>query len=181
MYIFLAIGVVMLVLSVVIYNRFIRLSNLTKEAASGIDVQLKRRHDLIPKIVDTVKGYVQHEQRLLENVTRIRSELLNMGMGKEKFKMENGLSHSLKSIFALAESYPDLKANQNFLELQRMVSEVEDQIQMARRYYNGTVRDYNIYVEVFPHNIVAGLFKFKPMDFFELKYATERKVPDTDF
>ncbi|MBN3038064.1 MAG: LemA family protein [Candidatus Omnitrophica bacterium] len=181
MYILLAILVVVAVVFVGIYNRFIRLSNLTKEAWSGIDVQLKRRYDLIPKIVDTVKGYAEHEKNLLEEVTSIRSRLLQMNGAGEKGNVENHLSHTLKSIFALAENYPDLKANQGFLELQKMISEVEDQIQMARRYYNGTVRDYNICVEAFPSNLIANLLNYKPRDFFEIEYATERKSPDVRF
>jgi LemA protein len=180
MYILIAIAVLS-VISISLFNRLIRLRFLVREAFSGIDVQLKRRHDLIPKIVDTVKGYTQYESKLLENITAIRSGIVSANAVKEKGRIENDLSQALKSIFALAEAYPDLKANQSFLELQKTVSEIEDQIQLARRYYNGTVRDYNIMVESFPSNLVASAFNFKPGEFFEIEYATERQVPDVNF
>jgi len=153
---------------------------LVREASSGIDVQLKRRHDLIPNIVDTVKGYSQYERKLLEDVTSLRSNVIEGSNLKEKNKVENELSKALKSIFAVAENYPDLKANKNFLDLQKTLSEIEDQIQLARRYFNGTVRNYNILVESFPSNLLAHIFKFKSLDYFEIEYATERKVPDVN-
>lgn len=167
--------------AVFIFNRFIRYKTLMEEAWSGIDVQLKRRYDLIPNIVEAVKGYARHERRVLEEVTSIRSKLMNAGTPGEKNELENGLSSGLKTIFALAEAYPDLKADRNFLELQKSLTDVEDQIQMARRYYNGTARNYNILAQTFPGNIVAGLFNFKKADFFEIEYATERKSPDVKF
>lgn len=180
MYILIAVAV-LAVITISIFNRLIRYRFLVREAFSGIDVQLKRRHDLIPRIVDTVKGYTQYESKLLENITSIRSQLVSVSAVKDKSKIENELSQTLKSIFALAENYPDLKANQSFLDLQKTISEIEDQIQMARRYYNGTVRDYNIIVASFPGNLVASSFNFKAEEFFEIEYATERQVPDVDF
>ena len=167
--------------AVSVYNRLVRLRMLTREALSGVDVQLKRRHDLIPNIVETVKGYAGHERKLLEEVTAMRSGPMSAGGVKEKAAAENMLSRTLKSIFALAEAYPDLKANQNFLGLQKTLSETEDQIQLARRYYNGTVRDYNVLTETFPSSLVANMFKFERTEFFEIEYATERVAPDVNF
>lgn len=151
------------------------------EAWSGIDVQLKRRHDLIPNVVEAVKGYMQHERKVLEDITNIRASLINAVTVKEKSQRENNLSSAFKSIFAVVENYPDFKANQAILELQKNLTEIEDQIQFARRYYNGTVRNFNILAESFPSNILASLFNFKPADFFEIEYATERNTPDVKF
>ena len=170
--------IVLVLVGVFIFNKFVRYKMLVREAWSGIDVQLKRRYNLIPQIVEVVKGYRDYEQKLLEDVTKLRSEGINATAIKEKGAVENKLSQSLKSIFAVAENYPELKANQNFLELQKTLSLVEDQIQLARRYYNGTVRNYNILAESFPSNLLALFFKFKPFDYFEIEYATERKIPD---
>lgn len=175
------VGVVLAISIVGVYNRFIRYRTMMGEAFSGVDVQLKRRHDLIPNIVETVKGYAQHEKRLFEEVAALRTKLMGGVSEKEKGELESGLSYALKSIFALAEAYPELKANQNFLDLQKNLTEIEDQIQMARRYYNGTVRNYNILTESFPSNIIAQWFNFKKADFFEIEYATERKVPEVKF
>ncbi len=169
------------IIAVIIFNRLIRLRNLMQEAWSGIDVQLKRRYNLIPNIVETVKGYMQHERKVLEEVTSLRSKITDTSGIKESGEGENRLSKALKSIFALAEAYPDLKANQGFINLHKNLAEIEDQIQLARRYYNGTVRNYNISVESFPGNLVAQLFNFKKADFFEIEYATEREVPDVKF
>ena len=163
---------------IVIYNLFIRDRNLMKEAWSGIDVQLKRRHNLIPNLVTTVKGYSKHERNLFEEITQKRAKTIQMDNIKEKSTLETDLSGMLKTLFAVAEDYPDLRANENFLDLQNQLTEIEDQIQYARRYYNGTVRNYNIRVESFPNNIVAGLFDFKPEEFFEITFATERKTPE---
>jgi LemA protein len=166
---------------IVIYNRFIRLRFLLKEAWSGIDVQLKRRHDVIPNIVNTVKGYARHERGLFEEITRLRSQVSGIARTKDRAALETDLSRFLKKLLVVVEAYPDLKASQSFLKLQETLSSIEDNLQMARRYYNGTVRNYNIAVESFPGNIIAALFSFKPADFFEIEYATERKVPDVDF
>ena len=180
MYILIVLAVA-IVFTIYLYNQLIQMRSLKDEAWSGIDVQLKRRHDLIPNIVEAVKGYKQYEQKTLEDITNLRAQLLCPVPMKDKNKLENEFSSMLKSIFAVAEAYPDLKANQSFLKLQDTLSEIEDQIQMARRYYNGTVRNFNIQVQAFPGNLVAGVFKFHPADFFELEYVTDRKVPDVKF
>jgi len=163
---------------IVIYNLFIRDRNLMKEAWSGIDVQLKRRHNLIPNLVTTVKGYSKHERNLFEDITEKRAKIIQVDNIKEKSTLETDLSGMLKTLFAVVEDYPDLRANENFLDLQNQLTEIEDQIQLSRRYYNGTVRNYNIRVESFPNNIVAGIFNFKPEEFFEITFATERKTPE---
>ena len=160
------------------FNRFIRDRNLFREAWSGIDVQLKRRYNLVPSLVETVKGYSRHERKLFEDIAKLRSRCMATENIREKGEAENGLSRTLKTLFALAEAYPDLKANQNFLDLQKNLSEIEDEIQLARRYYNGTVRNYNIRVESFPSMVVAKLCDFAGADFFEIEYATERKAPE---
>ena len=156
------------------YNGFIRLRNRTDEAWSDIDVQLKRRYDLIPNLVNTVKGYAAHETGVFEKVTQARANALNAestGDLKQMAQMENMLAGALKSLFAVAEAYPDLKANQNFLELQRELSDTENKIQAARRFYNSNVRDLNIKIESFPSNIIARIFKFVKKEFFD--------IPDT--
>jgi LemA protein len=165
---------------VILYNRFIRRKNLMREAWSGIDVQLKRRHDLIPNLVETVEGYVQYERGLLEDLTNLRSRSLGITAVtdiKEKGEVENALTLSLKSLFAVAEGYPDLKANRSFLDLQSNLANAEDQLQFARRYFNGTVRDYNILVESFPSLLVARAFGFRAAEFFELEEPSEGEVP----
>ena len=163
------------------YNRLIRFKFLMLEAWSNIDVQLKRRHDLVPKLLDVVRGYSHYERSLLEALTTLRVKLTGGAVPESKTALENEFSQTLKSIFAVAESYPELKANQNFLELQRAISEIEDQIQFARRYYNGAVRNYNIAIDIFPSNLVATCFKFTHHEYFELEYATQREVPDITF
>lgn len=160
------------------YNLFIRDKNLIKEAWSGIDVQLKRRHNLIPNLVESVKGYSNYERNLLEDITRKRAEASKIESIKEKAPAESDLSGMLKNLFVVAENYPDLKANQNFLDLQNQLVEIEDQLQYARRYYNGAIRNYNIRVESFPSNIIAGIFDFKQDNFFEISLATERSTPE---
>jgi LemA protein len=160
------------------YNLFIRDKNLIKEAWSGIDVQLKRRHNLIPNLVESVRGYSNYERNLLENITQKRSEAAKIESIKEKAPAESDLSGMLKNLFIVAENYPDLKANKNFLDLQNRLVEIEDQLQYARRYYNGAVRNYNIRVESFPSNIIAGIFDFKQDNFFEISLATERSTPE---
>jgi LemA protein len=154
------------------YNSFVRLVNRTKEAWADIDVQLKRRYDLIPNLVETVKGYATHERATLDSVTAARAAAMN-AQGPGKAQAENMLTDTLKSLFAVAESYPDLKANQNFLELQRELSDTENKIQAARRFYNGNVRDLNTAIESFPGNIIAGMFSFAKMDLFELEAGEE--------
>ena len=166
--------VVLLVLWVVFaYNRFITLVNRAKEAWSDIDVQLKRRYDLIPNLVNTVKGYASHESSAFEKVTQARAAAMGAGNLADKSQAELGLTGALKSIFAIAEAYPDLKANTNFMELQKELSDTEDKIQASRRFYNGTVRDLNTSVETFPNNLIAGFFKFEKLEFFELEAGEE--------
>ena len=163
----LIIAVVALVL-VFIYNRFVTLSNRVKEAWADIDVQLKRRYDLIPNLIETVKGFAAQEQEVFQKVTEARSKAMQAGTTAEHADAENALAGTLKSLFAVSEAYPDLKSNQNFLELQRELSDTENKIQAARRFYNGNVRDLNVSVESFPSNIIAKTFGFKHADLFEL-------------
>lgn len=153
---------------VAMYNRFVRLRTRSEEAWSDIDVQMKRRYDLIPNLVETVKGYASHEQATLTQVTEARTKAMGAQTVAEHAEAENMLTGALKSLFAVSESYPDLKANQNFLELQRELTDTENKIQAARRFYNTNVRDLNIAAETFPSNIVARWFKFMKKDFFEL-------------
>jgi len=159
--------VVLVFWAIFIYNGLIRLKNRVDEAWSDIDVQLKRRYDLIPNLVNTVKGYATHERELFEKVTEARTRAMNAGTAVDKAQAENSLSGTLKSLFAVAENYPDLKANQNFLELQRELTDTEDKIQASRRFYNGNVRDFNTKIEVFPNNIFAGILGFAKREFFE--------------
>ncbi|MBU4536762.1 LemA family protein [Patescibacteria group bacterium] len=161
------IGVIVL-WAIILFNGFVTLKNRSQEAWADIDVQLKRRYDLIPNLVNAVKGYMTHESQTFENITKARSEAMNAQGVKEKGESEDMLSGALKSLFAVTENYPDLKANQNFLELQTELSDTENKIQSARRFYNGNVRDLNIKIESFPSNLIANLFKFTKRDFFEL-------------
>jgi LemA protein len=169
-----SIGLIFLVLAILVggffvltYNGLVRLKNRVDEAWSDIDVQLKRRYDLIPNLVNTVKGYAVHERELFEKVTEARTRAMGAGSAEEKSQAESALSGMLKSLFAVAESYPDLKANQNFLELQRELTDTEDKIQASRRFYNGNVRDFNTKIELFPNNLIAGMLRFAKREFFE--------------
>jgi LemA protein len=164
-----------------VFNRLVLYRMRMREALSGVQVQLKRRHDLIPNIVETVKGHMDYESKVFEHIASIRSGIANAATVREKNAVENAVTAAFKTLFALTENYPELKAHKSFLGLQEKLSEVEDQIQMARRYYNGAVRDYNITVESFPGNLVAAIFRFPPADFFEIEYAKERQVPDVHF
>jgi len=152
-----------------IYNALIKMRNRTDEAWSDIDVQLKRRYNLIPNLVETVKGYARHEKEVFEKVTEARSRAMGAKSVKDQGNAENMLAGALKSLFAVAENYPDLKANQNFLELQKELTDTEDKIQAARRFYNGNVRDFNIKIQTFPNNFAASMFGFKAREFFELE------------
>lgn len=167
------IAVVGALLAVWIYNRFITLVNRAREAWADIDVQLKRRYDLIPNLVSTVKGYAGHEKNTLLRVTEMRAKAMQAGGIEEKGQAENMLTGALKSLFAVSENYPDLKANQNFLELQRELSDTENKIQAARRFYNTNVRDLNTALESFPQNLIGNLFKFQKQEFFELEEGDE--------
>ena len=164
----------------VIFNQLVKYRNLVQEAWGGIDAQLKRRYDLIPNIIEVVKGYMQYERNLFEEITELRTKVIKSQSVMEKEAAENDLSDIIKDICVVVENYPDLKADRSFLEFQKNLIEIEDQIQMARRYYNGTVRNYNTAVESFPGNIVAGLLNFTKAEFFEIEYATERQVPDVN-
>lgn len=169
---------VVLVLWVVVsFNSLVTLRNRAKEAWADIDVQLKRRYDLIPNLVETVKGYATHESSAFENVTKARAMALGASGVAEKGVAENMLAGALKSVFAIAEAYPDLKANQNFLALQAELSDTENKIQAARRFYNGNTRDLNTKIEVFPSNILAGIFNFSKMDFFQLEADSAAREP----
>jgi LemA protein len=159
------------------YNRLVTLRNMVKEGWSGIDVQLMRRATLIPNLVETVKGYMGHERNLLAEIAELRARSLRTEKVGEKGEIETALSRSLGSLMAVAEGYPDLKASRNFLELQRELTDIEDQIQMARRYYNGTVRNLNIAVESFPSNLVAKLFTFVQAEFFAIDDDGDRQAP----
>ncbi len=164
------------------FNRLVSLRTRSKEALSDVDVQTKRRYDLIPNLVEIVKGYMQHERNVLENVTRARTEAMSVsGNALQKAEKENVLSTALKSLFAVSENYPDLKASENFLELQRELSDTENKIQAARRFYNGNVRDLNIKTETFPSNIIAKNFGFAKMDFFEASEAAEKEPVSVKF
>lgn len=173
LYIVLGVVVVVGLWLVATYNRFVTLVNRTKEAWADIDVQLKRRYDLIPNLVETVKGYATHEREAFENVTKARAAAIGAQSVADHAEAENMLTGALKSLFAVAEAYPDLKANQNFLELQRELSDTENKIQAARRFYNGNVQDLKTALEQFPSNIVGSWFNFKAMDFFELSEADQ--------
>lgn len=156
------------VLAALLYNSLVRAKNRVDEAWSDIEVQLKRRYDLIPNLVETVKGYAKQESSVLENVTKARNMAMNAGSMSEKLKDENMLSGALKSLFAVSEAYPDLKSNQNFMQMQADLTDTEDKIQAARRFYNGTVRDYNTKVEVFPTNLFASMMGFAKREFFDI-------------
>ncbi len=174
LYIVLAIVVVLVLWVVGAFNGFVSRINRTKEALADIDVQLKRRYDLIPNLVETVKGYATHESQAFENVTKARSEAMQAGSTGTlagKAAAENQLSGTLKTLFAVAEAYPDLKANENFLQLQKELGDTEDKIQAARRFYNSNVQELNTAVQSFPGNIIAGMFHFSKMDLFELGSA----------
>ncbi|MBA3047654.1 LemA family protein [Patescibacteria group bacterium] len=171
--------IVVIALAIIgIYNSLIRLKNRVDEAWSDIDVQLKRRYDLIPNLIETVKGYASHERETLEKVVQARNAAMQAQSGgdaKKQAEAENMLSSTLKSIFALSESYPDLKANTNFLELQRELSDTENKIQASHRFYNGNVRDFNTKLQVFPTNIIADMLKFKAREFFEIEDKKEKE------
>ena len=163
------VAVIVLAWIIAVYNRFVRLVMRSKEAWADIDVQLKRRYDLIPNLVEAVKGYVKHEAGTLEKVTAARAAAMDAGGVEAKGKAENMLTGALKSLFAVAESYPDLKANTNFLELQRELADTENKVQASRRFYNTNVRDLNTAIESFPGNVIADLFRFEPREFFALE------------
>lgn len=159
-----------------VFNGLVTLKNRIKEAWSDIDVQLKRRYDLIPNLIETVKGYAKHEKQVFEEVTKARTAAMKAQGAHDKAEAENMLSDTLKSLFAVSENYPQLKANENFLQLQQELTDTEDKIEAARRFYNGNVRDYNIKIQVFPNNMVAGMFGFHGEEFFKAEEGEREAV-----
>lgn len=170
-----------LVFLVFVYNGFIALINRTKQAWADIDVQLKRRADLVPNLVEVVKGYAKFEKSVLTDVTKARTEMLSAKTMSDKAKADNMLTESLKTLFAVAENYPALKAGDNFVALQGQLAEIEDHLQSARRYYNGNVRDLNTKIETFPYNLIAKAFNFSQREFFEVASASEREPVKVSF
>ncbi len=179
-YIVLVVLAIVIFWLIIIFNGLIRSRNRVDEAFSDIDVQLKRRYDLIPNLVETVKGYAKHEQGTFDMVVKARSAAMNVhgqkGNLRESAQAENMLTDTLKSLFALTENYPDLKANQNFLQLQDELSDTENKIQAARRFYNGNVRDFNTKIQIFPTNLIASMMKFTKYDFFEAQGKEKENV-----
>lgn len=174
-WVLLGVAVLLILWFIAVYNKLIGLKNRTDEALSDIDVQTKRRYDLIPNLVETVKGYATHEKDLFEKVTQARTVAMGATGLAEKAEAENMLTGTLKSLFAVSENYPDLKASVNFLELQREISDTEDKIQASRRFYNANVRDLNIKIESFPDNIIAKMFGFKNMELFQTTNEAEKQ------
>ncbi|WP_430256103.1 LemA family protein [Neorhizobium sp. DAR64872/K0K18] len=183
MYIALGILALVAVYLVIIYNGLVKARQMAEEAWSGIDVQLKRRADLIPNLIETVKGYAAHEKGTSEEVVRLRNQAQAVPAGDVagRAQAEGMLSQALGKLFALAEAYPDLKANQNFSELQASLETIESEIQMSRRYYNGAARELNVKVETFPNNLVAGQFGFSKREYFEITNEADRAVPTVKF
>ena len=177
----LGVAAVILLWGVGIYNGLIRLLNLVKEGWSGIETQLKRRSDLIPNIVETVKGYAAHEKDTFDAITRARAAATAATTPEERAKAEGQVSALLGKIVAVAEAYPELKANTNFLELQRELSNVEEQVNLSRRYYNGAVRNYNTAIQTVPSNIIAGLTRFVAAEYFEIEDPADRAAPKVSF
>ncbi|MBY0328644.1 LemA family protein [Patescibacteria group bacterium] len=167
-WIIIAIAAVLIIWFFLTYNGFVTIRNRVEEAWADIEVQLKRRYDLIPNLVNTVKGYASHENATFENITKARATAMQAGTAEEHAKAEGELSGALKSLFAVSEAYPDLKANTNFLELQRELSDTENKIQAARRFYNGNVRDYNTKLDTAPSNMVGKLFSFSKKEYFDI-------------
>jgi len=168
---------VIIFLGIAIYNKLIRLRNTVEASWSDIDVLLKKRYDLVPNLVETVKGYASHERNVFEKVTSARSMAMHASTPARKAEAENMFGETLKSLFAVAEAYPELKANANFMQLQSQLKELEDNIEYARRYYNAVVRDFNIVIESFPSNMIAGSFGFKQGEFFELEAPEVERKP----
>ncbi len=180
-------SIVLIILAVVVvwliavFNGLVRSRYRVREAWSDIDVQLKRRHDLIPNLVETVKGYMSHERGVFEKVTEARARAMGAASKDEKLGAENALTNTLKTLFAVSENYPELKANANFLDLQRELADTENKIQAARRFYNGNVMDYNTKTATFPNNLMAGVFGFGKEEFFGLENASEKESVQVKF
>lgn len=181
MLVLLLVVVFLLMYAVSVYNKLVRLRTLVDEAWSGINVQLKKRHDLIPNLVESVKGYAAHEKETFERVTQARTGAIKANDLKSQETAENNLNAALGRLMLVAEQYPELKANQNFMQLQDQLSLIESDIEKSRRYYNGTVREKNILIETFPSNLIAGMFHFTKSLFFELENEAEKEVPKIKF
>ena len=177
--VFLGIAVIIFLSGIAIYNKLVRLRTTVKSSWSDIDVQLKKRYDLVPNLVETVRGYASHEKSVFENVAQARSVAMKASSPADKAKAENIFGETLKTLFAVAEAYPELKANANFQQLQSQLKELEDNIEYARRYFNAVVRDYNIVTETFPSNIIASAFKFEKEEFYELEEPGVERKPVT--
>lgn len=173
--------IVLITWAIAIYNGFVTLQVRTDEAWSDIDVQLKRRYDLIPNLINTVKGYAAHERELFEKVTQARTQAMGAQGPEAKAQAENMLSGTLKTLFAVSENYPELKANQNFLELQKELSDTENKIQASRRFYNGNVRDLNTKIQVFPDSMIANMMNIKNRQFFEIEEPAQKEAPKVSF
>ncbi len=180
-YILLGLLAVVVMYAIAIYNRLVQKKNRMQEGWSGIDVQLKKRYNLIPNLVETVKGYAKHEKETFDQVIKARNAAINAKGVDQQQQAENMLTSALSGLFALAEAYPDLKANTNFLQLQEELSKLESDIEKARRYYNATVRENNILIESFPSNIIAGFFNFRLGEFFEIDAPEQRSTPKVSF
>lgn len=181
MWITLIVLAVLVLAVIVVYNQLVQLQVRTENAWADIDVQLKRRHDLIPNLVETVKGYMEHERETLESVVEARTQAVEAESPAEQAEAENMLTGALRQLFALAEDYPDLRAVESFTDLQESLEEIEDAIQDARRYYNAVVRDFNTRLQQFPVNLVAGAFGFEEREFFALEDPREREAPEVEF
>ena len=176
LYIILGVIVLIAIVFVGIFNKLAKLKVIVEEASSDIETFLKQRYDMIPNLVETVKGYAKHESSTLEKVTEMRTKAMEAGSLPEKMKMEEGLSSAISKLFAVAENYPDLKANTNFLELQTTLKDLEDNIQKSRRFYNGAARDFNTAIVLFPTNLIAQMFGYKKVEFFEATEEEQKNV-----
>jgi LemA protein len=179
--IILAIIAIIIIWVIAIFNSLVRFRNRVKEAWSDIDVQLKRRYDLIPNLIEAVKGYATHEKGLFEKVTEARAKAISASGAEEKAQAENALSGALKTLFAVSENYPQLRASENFSKLQEELSDTENKIQAARRFYNGNVMDFNTKQETFPSSLIASIFAFQKAEFFEIEEPTEKEAPKVKF
>jgi len=181
LWIFLGLIAVAIIWFITVFNGIVSLRNRTKEAWSDIDVQLKRRHDLIPNLIETVKGYAKHEKEVFEKVTEARASAISAKGAKEAAKAENVLTDALKSVFAVAENYPTLRASENFQKLQDELTDTENKIEASRRFYNGNVRDFNTKIQIFPNSMVAGMTGSKPFELFQVESAEDKATPEVKF
>lgn len=181
LWIILGVVVIVVLWFIGVFNSIVSLRNRTKEAWSDIDVQLKRRHDLIPNLIETVKGYAKHEEGVFEKVTKARADAINAKGAEEAGKAENVLTDALKSVFAVAENYPTLRASENFQQLQGELTDTENKIEASRRFYNGNVRDFNTKIETFPNSLVASMTNSKAFDLFQIADQAEKETPQVKF